>query len=105
MIEIYNSIIYAYGRAGNCQAAEFYFWEMRRKGLKQSSMTYNNLFFALSFSQSVGAQSYGSFGTYIPTPHHIKPTKDQEALMTAGPDMLHKLSMSLVPDWNYMYSL
>ena len=31
-VEIYNSIIYAFGRGGDTVAAEFYFWEMKRKG-------------------------------------------------------------------------
>jgi pentatricopeptide repeat protein len=32
--EIYNTIIYAFGRAGDAAAAEYYFWEMREKGLR-----------------------------------------------------------------------
>lgn len=30
--EIYSAIIYAFGRGGDTVAAEFYFWEMKRKG-------------------------------------------------------------------------
>ena len=29
---IYNAIIYAFSRSGDAAAAEFYFWEMKRKG-------------------------------------------------------------------------
>ena len=30
---IYNAIIYAFSRGGDTVAAEFYFWEMKRKGM------------------------------------------------------------------------
>lgn len=57
--EIYNCIIYAFGRAGDAKAAEFYFWEMRKKGIHQDLMTYNSLLGALSRAQAVGGKSYG----------------------------------------------
>ena len=31
-VPIYNAIIYAFSRGGDTVAAEFYFWEMKRKG-------------------------------------------------------------------------
>lgn len=46
--EIYNNIIYSFGKAGDPWAAEFYFWEMRRKGLEQDTSTYNSMFKALA---------------------------------------------------------
>lgn len=46
--EVYNSIIYAFGKCGDADAAEFYFWEMRRKGLEQNTDTYNLMFAALA---------------------------------------------------------
>ena len=30
--QIYSAIIYAFSRGGDTVAAEFYFWEMKRKG-------------------------------------------------------------------------
>lgn len=30
---IYDAIIYAFSRCGDTVAAEFYFWEMKRKGM------------------------------------------------------------------------
>ena len=46
--EVYDNIIYAFGKAGDVTAAEYYFWEMRAKGIEQTASTYNNLFFALA---------------------------------------------------------
>ena len=57
--EIYNSIIFAFAKAGQPIAAEFYFWEMRAKGLATSATTYNSLLLALSNSQSTWAGRYG----------------------------------------------
>lgn len=42
--EIYNSIILSFGKGGDCAASEFYFWEMRQKGIPQNVETYNSLF-------------------------------------------------------------
>jgi pentatricopeptide repeat protein len=53
---IYNTVIYAFARAGDSAAAEYYFWEMRRKGLAQNDVTYNSLMFAYSAAQTVGAK-------------------------------------------------
>jgi len=39
----YNSLISSLARSGDAEWAEFYYWEMRRKGLKQSTWTYNSL--------------------------------------------------------------
>jgi pentatricopeptide repeat protein len=46
--EMYDSIIFAFGKAGDAAAAEYYFWEMREKGIEQTVTTYNNLFSALA---------------------------------------------------------
>ncbi|CAE7474364.1 unnamed protein product, partial [Symbiodinium microadriaticum] len=56
--EVYDSIIYSFGKAGDAAAAEYYFWEMRQKGIGQTAATYNNLFYALASSQRVGSSSY-----------------------------------------------
>jgi pentatricopeptide repeat protein len=58
--DIYNAVIYAFARSCDAKAAEFYFWEMRRKGLEQDTETYNALLNALARSQTVGAARYGS---------------------------------------------
>ena len=90
--EIYNSIIFAFAKAGNPVAAEFYFWEMRRKGLEQSTVTYSNLISAFAWSQSVGAQRYGRLGTFVRAPLYKSPTKDQEDLMIVPPAKVGGLS-------------
>jgi pentatricopeptide repeat protein len=36
--EIYETIIYAFSRCGDTVAAEFYFWEMKRKGMTASQV-------------------------------------------------------------------
>jgi pentatricopeptide repeat protein len=58
--DIYNAIIYAFGRACDPNAAEFYFWEMRQKGLEQNTATYNSLLLAYARGQTIGAKTYGS---------------------------------------------
>lgn len=45
---VYNSVIRSFGRAGDAAAAEFYFWEMREKGVEQSAATYQALFEAFA---------------------------------------------------------
>lgn len=93
--EIYNNVIHAFAKAGNPVAAEFYFWEMRRKGLEQTTLTYNNLLCAFAWSQSVGAQRYGRLGTFVRGPLYKKPTKDQEDLMIVPPAKVGGLSKFL----------
>lgn len=44
----YDNIISSFGRAGDAASAEFYFWEMRAKGIEQTSATYRALFEALA---------------------------------------------------------
>ena len=54
-INIYNAIIKAFARAYDANAAEFYYWEMLRKGIEPTTVTYNNLMFAYSMTLRVGA--------------------------------------------------
>jgi pentatricopeptide repeat protein len=63
--EIYNSIIYAFSRAGDAVASEFYFWEMRRKGIPMDAFTYNSLLNSFSKSQAIGAKDYGIKGRFV----------------------------------------
>ena len=46
--QVYDSIIHSFGKAGDAAAAEFYFWEMREKGIEQTRSTYQLLFEALA---------------------------------------------------------
>jgi pentatricopeptide repeat protein len=46
--KIYDNIIQSFGQAGDAASAEFYFWEMRQKGIQQGASTYKNLFGALA---------------------------------------------------------
>ena len=57
--KIYGAIIYAFGRANDAKAAEYYFWEMRQKGIPQNAWSYNALLNAYARSQLVGAKKYG----------------------------------------------
>ena len=81
--EIYNAIIYAFGKAGDCAAAEFYFWEMRAKGIAQTRVTYNALFDAYAKSQSVGARHYATRGRYVRPPERPK-TKEEKLFLEVG---------------------
>lgn len=94
-VDIYNIIIYAFGKAGDATAAEFYFWEMKRKGIKPIQQTYNNLLFAYGRSCSVGAESYGYRGRWVRTKEK-KYTKETQALADVGPDYLAKQCMLYV---------
>ena len=71
---VYNAVINAFAYAGDPVAAEFYFWEMRRKGIAQDRLSYFNLFLALAKGQRVGdpALRYGKKGRYSPPPEREK---------------------------------
>jgi pentatricopeptide repeat protein len=58
-VALYNSIIYAFARARDSKAAEYYFWEMKEKGLKPDTLTYDSLLLALAREQAIGAKTYG----------------------------------------------
>eukprot|EP00981_Chlorochromonas_danica_P006213 scaffold1307_cov166-Ochromonas_danica.AAC.35 len=68
---IYNKVIYAFGKAGDPVAAEFYFWEMQQKGLSIDRETFVNLLDAYAYAQNVGASTYGWKGRYIPKPERM----------------------------------
>jgi pentatricopeptide repeat protein len=59
-VKFYNSVIHAFARARDPKAAEYYFWEMREKGLKPDIGTYESLLWAFAREQSVGAARYGT---------------------------------------------
>jgi len=60
----YQYIIYAFGRAGDSRAAEYYFWEMRSKGLTPNLTCYNVLLQAYGKAQAVGASEHALPGRY-----------------------------------------
>lgn len=83
--DIYNSIIYAFSRACDAAAAEFYFIEMKRKGLPYTEQSYNSLLNAYARNQSVGVRPYGYLGRYVrPAPTPKSPT--EEAMVRLGPE-------------------
>ena len=81
--EVYNSVIYAFSRACDSDAAEFYFLEMRAKGLRHNVTTYNSLFNAYARAQSVGVKPYGYLGRYV-RPEKKPVGKLQKAMMKIG---------------------
>ena len=81
--EIYNAIIYGFGRAGDANAAEFYFWEMKNKGIRPDEYTYSSLLYAFSQAQVVGARCYGIKGRFVRRPER-KLTKDEQNMVKLG---------------------
>lgn len=94
---IYESLIMAFAQARDPVAAEYYFWEMKRKGLRVRDSAYENLLEAYMMSQSVGAAKYGSLGRYNkPAPKKL--TRDEQAMVDIGPARVAALR-------KYFYSL
>jgi len=81
--EVYNSIIFAFGYAGDAQAAEYYFWEMRDKGIPQTLSTYNNMFQALGNAQRVGKGAYMIKPRWVRPPEK-EPTEMHRLMLDAG---------------------
>lgn len=81
--EIYNSIIFAFAKAGDAVSAEFYFWELIRKGLKPDVSTFEYLLSSYGESQSIGASRYGKKGRYVkPEPRPL--SDDQQMYQELG---------------------
>ena len=91
-VGVYNAVIRAFGKAGDAVAAEYYFWEMRRKGLLPINFTYDALLEAYGTAQLVGAKSYGMYGRYV-RPKPRTPTEEELAYYTLGPEKVAKISM------------
>ena len=92
----YQNIMYALGRGGDSRGAEYYFWEMRSKGLKPSLTCYNVLFEAYGRAQAVGASEHGYPGRYAPKADrlHLRPhgmTEDEKAHLELGAKQVSKL--------------
>ena len=83
--KIYNTIIYAFGRAGDSVAAEYYFWEMKRKGIVQDRVTYNSLLNAFGTEQLVYTKKYnmGIKGRFA-KPADEELSEDEKDIATVG---------------------
>lgn len=88
--DIYNAIISAFAQAGDSIAAEYYFWEMKRKNLKPNAYTYGHLLHAYGKAQSVGAANYGWKGRYC-KPKEKPLTPDEEDMKELGPARVAKI--------------
>lgn len=82
-VSLYNAVLFGYGKARDPAAAEYYFWEMRQKGLRQTTATYQHLFSALANAQSVGAKYYGAQGRFVRPPDRPA-TEDELAYKKIG---------------------
>jgi pentatricopeptide repeat protein len=80
---IYNEIIRAYAETGDSLSAEFYFWEMKRKGLELDKYIYGSLLDAYAKAQSIGAPRYGKKGRFI-KPKEFTRSDQEEALRLVG---------------------
>jgi pentatricopeptide repeat protein len=90
-VEIYNSIIFAFSRAGDAVSAEYYFWELIRKGLKPDIATFEYLMGAYAESQSVGASRYGKQGRYVKS--EARPlSEDQKVYQDLGAETVASAS-------------
>jgi len=88
--EIYNAVIYGFGRACDAKAAEFYFWEMKRKGIKPDATTYNSFLNALAREQLVGRRVAGTLGRWSRPPEKLN--REQLAALKLGPNKMADLS-------------
>jgi pentatricopeptide repeat protein len=90
--EVYDSIIYAFSASGDYVSAEFYFWEMRRKGLPASTTTYANLLRAYSRNSALGLSSWGYQGRFLKRPERLN--EKQKLVRKIPPGKLSKMSKS-----------
>lgn len=89
----YDTIIHAFGKAGDAVAAEFYYWEMVRKGFTPSPKTYCILMYALSRACSVGAREYGYRGRYVRRPKR-QLTQEEKDYREIGPERMAQYEFS-----------
>ena len=66
--EVYNSVIFAFARAGDAAAALFYFREMQAKKLIPDETSYNYTLMGFATAQMVGAKAYGKLGRWARQP-------------------------------------
>lgn len=55
---VYNAVLRAFSRVGDVVAAEYYFWELQRKGFQPDRQTYIYLLDAYSLAQNIGVSKY-----------------------------------------------
>jgi pentatricopeptide repeat protein len=91
--EVYNSIIAAFSECGDATAAEFYYWEMRRKGISPNTQTYFHLLAALIKAQSLGASAYKTKGRFVRTPKEL--TREEQDIVDAGAEEVAKICESI----------
>ena len=87
---IYEAVISGFSKARDPVAAEYYFWEMKRKGIAPTSTAYANLLESYYNAQSVGASRYSNLGRYS-KPAAKPPTPDQQDLIDLGPIKVAKI--------------
>lgn len=87
---VYEAVIGGFAKARDPVAAEYYFWEMQRKGIAPTTHVYANLLLSYAQAQSVGASRYGTLGRYSKPPAK-KPTPDQQDLIDLGPMKVAKI--------------
>lgn len=89
-VDIYNEVIHAFAQAGDSLAAEYYFWEMRRKGISANVNTYIYLLDSYAKAQSIGAANYGWKGRYVRPAEELL-TEEEEAMKALGPEKTARL--------------
>jgi len=98
---IYGAVIYAFGRAGDADAAWFYYKEMLRKDIKPTLEVYNQLLYALGRHQAVGVAPFGKTGRYVRPKRIIGGNAEEEAYLKIGPQRAAELmSQSMVMNGN-----
>lgn len=88
---VYEAIILGFSKARDPVAAEYYFWEMKRKGIAPTPAVYTALLESFYMAQSVGAGKYGRLGRYS-KPDDLPLTQDQQDLVDLGPVRVNKIS-------------
>lgn len=89
--EIYAAVIHSFGQAGDAVAAEYYFWELRRKGFPVTESVYRALFVAYATSMLVGAKTRGIKGRYS-RPKRPELTPLQKDYAQLGPQRVAEIS-------------
>ena len=88
--DVYNNVIYAFSAPGDYVSAEFYFWEMKRKGLPVTTTTYVNLLGAYARNSALGLSSWGYSGRFLRRPEKL--SEKQKMVRKIPPGKLSKMS-------------
>lgn len=87
---MYEAIILGFARARDPVAAEYYFWEMKRKGIEPTRSAYAALLQSYYMAQCVGAGRYGALGRYSKPPEKI-PSEEEQDMIDLGPVRVGKI--------------